>query len=400
MNIRVLKDSPLLIRLIVSGAFLTMLLALVLTSIEMNLAYQNELKKLTASIESIQQSQLSSLGENLWQFDTRSVAIQLHGISDNPGIGALVLTDERSSHFVVGDTTAPHYLVREFYITNNLNDQLDTIGTLRVFGSNEELVQTFFSQVPAEIISEFLIIFGTASILFLLFYRFSHRHLQRIVAFTDSLTVTNLGKRLTLSRKSRTTPDELDRLVLAINNYGERIAEGVEQIRLAENSLRSSEELYRQVYNAPDEAIFIHNSSDGMILDVNASALELYEYSKEEFAKLTIDSFSSNVEPYTSERAVEYIKKTVNGEPQSFQWRAKKKSGELFWVSVNLRPMNIANETRVIAFVRDITEQNRLEENLRQSQKMEAIGTLAGGVAHDFNNILSGIIGFSELATM
>lgn len=80
----------------------------------------------------------------------------------------------------------------------------------------------------------------------------------------------------------------------------------------------------------------------------------------------------------------------------------RRKDGKLIEQDANISPI-IDSAGKQIGFViikRDVTEQVKIESQLRQAQKMEAIGTLAGGIAHDFNNILSGIMGYSELALM
>jgi two-component system, cell cycle sensor histidine kinase and response regulator CckA len=84
------------------------------------------------------------------------------------------------------------------------------------------------------------------------------------------------------------------------------------------------------------------------------------------------------------------------------EWRGeivlRKKSGEDVTVEASVSNMPGATDV-VISVFKDITQRRALEEQLRQSQKMEAIGLLAGGVAHDFNNLLAVIVGFSELAS-
>src|SRR5574341_262366 len=84
------------------------------------------------------------------------------------------------------------------------------------------------------------------------------------------------------------------------------------------------------------------------------------------------------------------------GRLQDFETQFRRKDGRLSWVRVTTGPA-VDGTGNTQGFVNDIDRQKQLEEQLRQSQKIEAVGQLAGGVAHDFNNILTAIIGYAEL---
>jgi PAS domain S-box-containing protein len=171
--------------------------------------------------------------------------------------------------------------------------------------------------------------------------------------------------------------------------------ESEKERKRAEEKLRESEEKYRNLVENINDVIF-STDENGNMTYVSPVVKTLIGYDPSEITGRNFSEFIHKDDlPYVLNRFQEIL----SGELESGEYRLLAKTGEYRWIRSSSSPVykgdNIAGLRGIFT---DITEQKHLEDQLRQSHKMEAIGTLAGGIAHEFNNILGIIIGNTELA--
>ncbi len=127
---------------------------------------------------------------------------------------------------------------------------------------------------------------------------------------------------------------------------------------------------YNVVFNAINDAVFIHDAESGAILKVNEAMLTMYGYSHDEISTLTIDDVSAGEPPYDQSHGLERIRNVLAGEPQLFEWHAKKKNGQKFWVEVSLSLASLSDSRRVLAVVRDITQRKKTEQLHKETKQL------------------------------
>ena len=167
-----------------------------------------------------------------------------------------------------------------------------------------------------------------------------------------------------------------------------------EQKKIVE-ALRESENKYRSLIENSNEAIFI--AQDGHIKFPNPRTCEALRYTENELSEIP---FASLIHPEDRDSVIDRYSRRLKGEdfPGSHTCRVITKSGEGIWIRLNSVSLTWEGRPATLNLVTDITHEKRLEEQFQAAQKMDAIGTLAGGLAHNFNNLLTGIQGYISLA--
>jgi len=175
------------------------------------------------------------------------------------------------------------------------------------------------------------------------------------------------------------------------------------QLDVTERQL--SEQRFSHIFDHSPIPITLSRASDGRFVAVNDAFLSFSGFSREEVIGRTSGDLDVYADPTQRAGVLAELRRTgrLHGLEVSFRTKAGKSRDNVLWLEM----LTIGGEKFVLAMSLDVTErreaerhQRELEEQLRQTQKLEALGTLAGGIAHDFNNILGAIISYAELSRL
>jgi two-component system cell cycle sensor histidine kinase/response regulator CckA len=213
--------------------------------------------------------------------------------------------------------------------------------------------------------------------------------LGKAVQYEMTYSFPNLGKRdLSVSYFPIEGPGGVDRIACVLRDITER--------RVSEEALRKSEERFSKAFRNNPLAITISTEADGRYLDVNDAFLNLLGYNRRDVIGHTATELRFWIEPLDCMEMLRRLKKGEQVAKHHTRYRTAK--GEIREAEVWAESIELDGQSCVLGITSDVTEIRQLEAQFRQAQKMEAVGRLAAGIAHDFSNILSIIMGYSDLS--
>jgi PAS domain S-box-containing protein len=187
----------------------------------------------------------------------------------------------------------------------------------------------------------------------------------------------------------------LNRFEIKGYHYIHVIIRDITEKKKIREAIAASELQFRTIFNTSQYSIAINRISDGRYLSVNPAFETVSGYSEAEVIGKT--SFELGLVKKPDDLSQIASELTKNKKSDNYKSIFFDKKGEMHYVLISSALILFENESCVLSTIVDITNIERAEQHFRQAQKMDVVGQLAGGVAHDFNNMLSGILGFAEL---
>lgn len=389
-------------------------ITLVLTAIQLKLDYNNGINFLHQRINQVKLTNTASVTQSLWTLDNSSIQIQLDGLSRINDIIFVKVTDQNKKIIAQsGEIKTDNTITSEITLSKEYRGKDTFLGTLTVVATKENIYQQLIDTVIVILVSQAIKTFLVSLFVLIIFYYLVTRHLEKIAQHSDKLKLSTKPEPLVLNRThlKKYHDDELKHVAESINQMSNNMYRSYTNLIESQKELAEREAKFSAIYDAISDAVVLVDTNR-QIIQTNPAFIEQFGYTFEELKGHTTQLLYAIPEEYGVQGKKRYNKNNISSnQPNTSIYNIdyRRKDGSIFPSETLGGAIKLADGTPIgyIGIIRDISdrlqakeEEEKLQNRLQQSQKIESIGQLTGGIAHDFNNILASILGYTELSMM
>ncbi len=386
----IILKSILARRLILALVLASSLITAILTAFQLFMDYRRGVGDIENSFSLVKTSYLSGLTNSMWTFDEEQIHILLSGMAKLPDMEVVSILIGEETKWSVGQSKSEKTLSAEYPMQISYRGETLTIGTLVAVASLSSIHQRLWQDLAVVFIGNAVKTFLVVGFVFLLFHRMVTQRLNQLSGMIKRLNLeySAVGGYPDEIVGARQSPDEIDAIRIALQDMQADLAASHRSVREREQELR----IITNSLPAP----MVHIDAEQRYLYVNKVAEEWLGQPSSEIIGRTVAEIMG---PAAYELLRPHIEAVLSRTPQEFEAQLVFPNNRTREMELSYVP-NLADDGTVLGFFGlgiDVTQRHALEARLRQSQKMEAVGQLTGGIAHEFNNLLQVVAGNVDL---
>ncbi len=396
------ENYPLISRIAVYTFVFACLVSFLVAAVHLRVTFVEEENKIIELLDQLETNQLEILVNSVWNVESSAVEIQLQSILEHPDIVYIRLTLEGSpEEFLEYGNKPPEpssILAKEYDLVKDFESKSYVLGRVNFVATTENISSRLLLLTSKYLVAELITVAVTCLFMLVLFIYFYSRHINKIVSYTQNLDIGQLGQELILQRSSkRKHSDEIDRIVEALNTLRIRLKDKIHAQNLIENQLFEEKQFSDTIINNLPGIFFVINEPR-RVVKCNRSYLQFYHITED---ALSEHNYLASIMKEQKDEVLKAIHALfTRGEAILLEITVTGGDGIPTPFLVTAQLFEQGYKRYLVGVGSDLTLQKRLETQFRQVQKMEALGTLAGGISHDFNNILTAIAGYTNLARL